>query len=157
MNSTFPAPPLLSTFKRRTEECNLCHPMSFSCFQNINMFLRGNQLSPGEGTSKQTVYFPSLSSGSLWGECSAVHVCSLPGRLQGQPEWWYVRHQPQDVLLVRCCCHIDAICLFISWHLFTQRESGKRLLSQQNGKPQSVHGQAMLYLQWVHGISSESI
>lgn len=129
-----PSQPLLSFLHLGKEECNLCNSVLFS-FQNTHLFLRDNKLSPGECTLKHSIYFLSLASGSLWGERSAVHVCFLPGHLEGQPEWWYVHHQPQDVLLMSCCCHVGAICLFISWHLFTQCESGKGLLSQQNEKP----------------------
>lgn len=106
-------------------ECSL--PMSFSCFQNISSFLRGNYLSPSGCTSKQTVYFLILSSDSLWQGCSGLTVCTLSAHSEGQPEWWHMCHQPQEVLLARWCCHVDAICLFIWWHLFTQCESGKKI------------------------------
>lgn len=115
--------------------------MSLSCFHNISLFLRGNQLFPGGCTSKQTAYFLVLSSDTL---CSALPICFLSACSEGQPESWYMCHQPQETLLVRWCCHVDAICLFIWWHLFTQHESGKRLPSQQNGIPQRVHGHKSL-------------
>lgn len=131
MNSILPVPALLFTFKQRNWIVQFMGghslPVSFSCFQNISSFLRGNYLTPSGCTSKQTVCFLVSSSHSLWQGCSGLVICSLSAHSEGQPEWWYMCHQPQEALLARWCCHVDDICLFIWWHLFTQHESGKKI------------------------------
>lgn len=143
MNSILPVPALLFTFKQRNWIVQFMGghslPVSFSCFQNISSFLRGNYLTPSGCTSKQTVswshpHTPSDRDAqvSLFALSQHIQRDSLSdGTCATSHRKPFLRDGA--VTLMPYAFLFDGTCL----HSMSQE---KRFLSQQNGKSERAHG-----------------